>query len=144
MLRSRKHRQRALRLEPLESRRLLIGNDCVEDIGAEISTLQAATSLVSATDAGSTRDTAANIGSLDGSKQLTGSLSRTDTIDTIQFTIDRDAYFTVRLSNLNRDADLYFFDVAGEQLASSTLPGRREITDRAIHKTFESIRQAVC
>ena len=132
---------------------MLIGDDCSddifsEDIGADISTLpstlQAATSLVSATDAGSTRDTAANIGSLDGSKQLTASLSRTDTVDTIQFTIDRDAYFSVRLSNLNRDADMYFFDVAGEQLASSTLPGRREITDRAIHKTFESIRQAVC
>ncbi len=138
MLRSRKHRQRALRIEPLESRRLLIGNDFSQDIFSEgifsegmraniwtfLSALQAATSLVSATDAGSTRDTAANIGSLNGTKQLAGSLSRTDSIDVIQFSIVRDADFSVRLSNLNRDADLYFFDDAGEQLASSTLPGR--------------------
>ena len=133
MLRSRKHRQRALRIESLESRRLLSGNNSSEDIFSEgmradiwtfPSPLQVATSLVSATDAGSTRDTAADIGSLNGTKQLAGSLSRTDSIDVIQFTIDRDADFSVRLSNLNRDADLYFFDAAGKQIASSILPGR--------------------
>jgi len=125
---SLRQRQRPLRIEPLESRRLLTGSDCGIEPLAEFAAvslpLQSVTSVVSATDAGSTRDTAANLGSLDGTVQLSGSLSRTDLIDAIQFSVSANADFSVRLSNLNRNADLYLFDVDGKQIASSALMGR--------------------
>jgi len=125
---SLRQRQRPLRIEPLESRRLLTGNDCGNErlagFAAGSLPLQSVTSVFTATDAGSTRDTATNLGSLDGTKQLSGSLSRTDLIDAIQFSVNANADFSVRLSNLNRNADLYLFDADGKQIASSALTGR--------------------
>ncbi|TWU58616.1 Thermophilic serine proteinase precursor [Rubripirellula tenax] len=116
--------RRPLRAEPLEARRLLaagITNDC-ESPFAEVSILS--DGLVSQTDAGSSRSTAADIGAIDGAVQLSGSLNWFDRVDTIGFTVQRDAQVHIELSNLNRDADIALTDAGGRLLAYSTRAGR--------------------
>ncbi|KAA1261683.1 Thermophilic serine proteinase precursor [Rubripirellula obstinata] len=112
--------RRTPRLESLEGRRLLAGNvgECSStsmDEAAEFSTLG-----VSAADAGSTRATSANVGSVDGTIRLAGSLGFFDRVDTIAFTVDRDAEVQLQLSGLNRDANLYLSDSSGNVLGRST------------------------
>lgn len=117
--------RRLLRLESLEGRRLLAGN-VLDLTQTPIAAAEAgATDMVAATDAGSTRATAANIGSVDGAVRLAGSLSFIDRADTIAFTVDRGAEVQVQLSGLNRDANLYLSDSEGNLVGYSTRFGAR-------------------
>ena len=77
-------------------------------------------------DAGSTRDTAARIGQVDGTRSLSGTLGWFDQSDVIEFSVPRGGDATVRLSGLQRDADLYLTDASGELLGRSTRWGRAE------------------
>lgn len=123
---------RSLSSQRLESRRLLAGDSCgfmppdsVETTSGFEASLSAA-SNVSASDAGSTRATAAQIGNVDGTRQLAGTLGWFDASDTIAFSVERDADVQVVLSELRRDADLYLTNSQGEVLDASTRYGRNE------------------
>jgi len=87
-----------------------------------------ARNAVSATDAGATPGTAADIGSINGTRQLRGTLGWNDYIDAIRFTVDRDADVRVDLTGLNRNANLFLVDVSGNLLDRSMLPGRSDDT----------------
>ncbi|MEM9588542.1 MAG: S8 family serine peptidase [Planctomycetota bacterium] len=110
-------------IESLEGRRLLAGDlsgcdDPTIVVGAAVP------GQVSAMDAGSTPATAADIGSIDGTRRLAGTLGWYDSADTIRFSVERDATVRLELSGLRRDADLYLSDSQGNLIASSTEGGR--------------------
>lgn len=132
---NRKIDTRKLRLETLESRRLLAGDACCDSpplvaVGqkTESETIFEAASIrparVSASDAGSTRSTAADIGQIDGTLQLAGSLGWFDSSDVIKFSTARSGQVELDLTGLDADADLYLIDRDGNLLARSIRPGR--------------------
>ncbi len=124
--------QRRLRIENLEARQLLAGDLCelpntADSIGIGVFGSQDQIStLVHATDAGGTRETAARLGNLDGTRRLNGTLSWFDRVDAFQFSLERAANVEIVLSGLNQDADLALFDSAGKQIAVSANYGRSD------------------
>ena len=135
MSNSRLSNVRRLSCEPLETRRLLAGDGC--GLGEELDAvlpagagLMSGDSVVSASnmtasDAGSTRGTATDIGNVDGTRRFSGRLGRFDRADVIRFSVQRDADLRIDLSGLNRNANLYLTDSSGTILDSSTRGGRR-------------------
>lgn len=131
------HATRRLTMESLESRNLLsadgfdfqalLAATSVNEQQTPIATSQAR-NIVSASDAGATPGTAADIGSVDGTRQFRGTLGWNDYVDAIRFTADRDADVRVDLTGLNRNADLFLADSSGNLLDRSTLPGRSDDT----------------
>ena len=127
---SRSGRRKKLRLESLESRQLMAGDihafshDTITDRSEIIEPFFAQEQTFSQADAGSSRNTAARIGAVDGTRNLSGSLGWFDRSDVIEFSIARDADASVQLSGLRRDADLYLTDASGRIVAQSTRSGR--------------------
>ncbi|MEL6107989.1 MAG: S8 family serine peptidase [Planctomycetota bacterium] len=126
---------RFLRLESLENRNLLMGDVCETlpengDSGSSSAipteVAEAARSAmetsgeISAADAGSTRDTAADLGTVDGNITRSGTLSWRDRVDVIRFDVAERSDVDVRLDRLTRDADIYVLDGQGNLLGSST------------------------
>lgn len=122
---------RALRLESLENRNLLMGDVCEtlpETGGSELpsevaeatrSAIESAGEITAA-DAGGTLDTAADLGTVDGSLSRNGTLSWRDRVDVIRFDVAQRSDVGVRLDRLTRDADIYVLDNQGNLLGSST------------------------
>ncbi|MCM2372028.1 S8 family peptidase [Aporhodopirellula aestuarii] len=132
-----RRQNRSLRIETLEGRRLLAadGWDCqsaasesnsdnMETSQAEVS-IAASTNLLSAKDAGSTRDTARNIGAIDGERSFLGRLGWHDQSDVVQFSLQRSGDVQITLSQLNRNANLFLIDSTGNLIGRSTNPGRQ-------------------
>lgn len=138
--RATSHR-RPLRLEFLENRNLLMGDGCTTLPDQELSGLtdnasegdslpsevaEAARSIsessgeVVAADAGSTRATAADLGTVDGNVTRGGTLSWRDRVDVIRFDVTAQSEVDIQLDQLTQDADLYVFDGDGDLLGSST------------------------
>ena len=124
---------RRLTAEPLEARRLLAaeGVACERMPSPDVSdawigsvAVSTAESDVRAADAGSTRATAADIGNVDGTTRLSGTLGWFDRVDTIKFSVQRDAELQVMLYGMSRNVDLYLTDEVGNLIAGSTRFGR--------------------
>ncbi|MCA9139249.1 MAG: S8 family serine peptidase, partial [Planctomycetales bacterium] len=112
---------RKLRLERLESRRLLAG-DAFNDDGLQ--SLQSIDGTFQAADAaGGSLATAAPLGQVHGTIQRGGTLSRVDRIDIASFEVNERSAVRVALDQMNRDADLYVLNRQGKQIASSTRSG---------------------
>ena len=139
----KRQRSRVLAFESLEGRRLLTaaGCDCEQLVATadgaadirspDVLAVAASRSIVSAGDAGSTRETAARIGSINGTRQLAGSLGWFDRSDVIQFRVDQQADVLIELSGLNRNANLLLADDAGNLIDRSVLGGRNVDAIRA-------------
>ena len=134
---------RRLLSEHLEGRQMLAGDVCelfattspasndspsVPVAAQEFAVRQAgetvAAASFAATDAGSTAATAADLGVIDGSRQLSGSLGWFDQVDTLRFTMPGGGRFSAELSGLRRDADLFLSDASGRLISSSIRGGR--------------------
>lgn len=121
---------RRLRIESLETRQLLAGDLCeLPNLAATASSFSVeseyqAASVVQANDAGGSRDSAARLGNLDGTRRLNGSLNWFDRVDAFHFTLESAASVELVLSGLNQDADLALFDAAGRPIAVSANYGR--------------------
>lgn len=143
--------QRRLRIENLEARQLLAGDMCelpniADSTGiGDLNARDQISTLVHATDAGGTRETAARLGYLDGTRRLNGTLSWFDRADAFQFSIERSANVEFVLSGLNQDADLALFDSAGKQIAVSANYGRSDeslTTNLAAGEYYVSVNSA--
>ncbi|MEO1524536.1 MAG: S8 family serine peptidase [Planctomycetota bacterium] len=122
---------RSLRLETLENRNLLMGDGCETlpdpggvDLPSEVadaarSAIESSGEIITA-DAGSTRETAADLGTVSGDIARNGTLSWRDRVDVIRFDVESRSDVAVRLDRLNRDADIYVLDGDGNLLGSST------------------------
>ncbi|EMI44639.1 S8 family peptidase [Rhodopirellula sp. SWK7] len=138
-------RNRALGLETLENRRLLAADGLtgettsVPSIASQFDATFAEVSSATPTDfsvtsdAGSTRDTATNIGTVDGSRSFLGRLGWHDQSDVVQFSLERAAEIEVELSQLTRNANLYLTDFAGSLIDYSIETG---LTADAIKTTL--------
>ena len=129
----RLNRHNKLRIETLETRQMMAGDACTLDTPKEIimppiEAFFAEETTFSQADAGSTRQTAARIGSIDGTRQLSGTLGWFDSSDVIGFSAARSGTVSVELSGLRRDADIYLTDATGTVLAQSIRPGRADDT----------------
>jgi subtilisin family serine protease len=121
-----------LTIEALEARKLLSadGFDSLS-LASPIAASEHATpifasqarNIVTTSDAGSTPGTAADVGSIDGTRRFPGTLGWNDYVDAIRFTADRNADVRIDLTELNRNANLFLVDSAGKLLGRSTLPG---------------------
>jgi len=132
----KRQRSRVLSIESLEGRRLFAAGACdcerivatadgsVDLRSPDVLALASSGPIVSAGDAGSTRESAARIGSINGTRQLGGSLGWFDRSDVIHFTVDRKADVRIELSGLNRNANLLLADDAGNLIDRSVLGGR--------------------
>ncbi|MEM1226024.1 MAG: S8 family serine peptidase [Planctomycetota bacterium] len=78
---------------------------------------------VSATDAGSTRASSLNLGTIDGAVAAQGQVSYFDQLDVYAFDIESDGEVAVELSGLFRNADLIFADESGRVLDVSRQSG---------------------
>ncbi|MEM6979483.1 MAG: S8 family serine peptidase, partial [Planctomycetota bacterium] len=131
----RPKQRRVMRLESLQSRQLLAADlgglasldldDGVLATASITGTSAFADPTVSASDAGSTRSTARDLGSVEDSVGLSGSLSYRDTLDVFRFELDRDGDVDLALSRMRRDADVFIADADGNILQRSSNPGRR-------------------
>ncbi len=126
-------KNRPLLVESLESRRLfacdLAMNNVLEpQVAAQSIEVANFKTNVSSSDAGSTRETAADIGAIDGTRRLSGTLGLFDRVDMVQFNVARNAQATLRLSGLNQDADIYLVNASGHILGQSTRHGRSDET----------------
>ena len=121
--------RKRLHFQTLEKRDLLAGDLCDDMIvDSQDSDTTAATFTTAgsfqAADAGSTRGSAFDLGSIDGSRRIPGRLGGSDRIDMIRFNVPGDADVRLSLSQLNRNADLYLIDDRGSILARSNQRGR--------------------
>lgn len=151
--RTNRPRYRSLRIESIERRQLMAADiggdfdDVPQIVGAaapeslapasfiaassiaesSVAESSVAASSVSAraSDAGSTLDTALNIGSVDGGIRIGGQVSRRDTLDVFQFDVARDATVDLNLRRLVRNADLVVVDASGTLIDSSLNRGSR-------------------
>ena len=115
--------KRKLTAELLESRRLLAA-DCLQIEDSKLADARPlAVPAAIALDAGPSRATATDIGSISGTTRLNGSLSWTDQIDTVAFSVARKANVNVLLTGLSRNADLYLSDAQGRVIGQSTRAG---------------------
>ncbi len=118
-----------LSIERLEARSLLSADFCphlaVSAEPATTSPLSTSESIraIGAADAGSSFTTAADLGSIDGRKSVSGTLGWRDYVDMFRFTLEQDAQLTLDLSGRRQTANLYLFDSAGGWLASSAAAG---------------------
>lgn len=83
-----------------------------------------AVSVAVTADALPDRDPAARAESFAGLRRFSGSLSRFDPVDTVQFSVDRTADIHLGLSGLKRDANLYLIDGSGKLIGRSQNAGR--------------------
>ena len=83
----------------------------------------ARTTDVGTLDAGDSADTALNLGTLDGTRAVSGYVGGNDPRDYYQFELTGEADIDVSLTGLGQDIDLYLFDAAGRQLGRSIRPG---------------------
>lgn len=85
--------------------------------------------------AGSTFDTAADVGNIAGVNNFEGTVGYgPDHLDMIQFAVDTASNLQVDLSSLTADLDLYLFDADGQRLATSGLSSN---TDERIEASIE-------
>lgn len=132
--------RRKLRLESLETRRLLAGDACnAAELPSEDNTSnsvvamaampesvqQLAGNFQAADAAGGSFATAAKLGQVHGTIQRRGTLSRVDRIDMASFEVTERSAVRVALDHMNDDADLYVLNRAGKLIASSTRSGTR-------------------
>ncbi len=116
---------RRLVLQSLESRNLLAG-DCGFQEPEPVSTPFFAESTISAestvfaSDAGSTRSTAYDLG-LVSDTSLSGTLGRTDQLDVIKFTVAQPLSITASLSGIGGNLDLGLFDSGGTAIKTSAV-----------------------
>ena len=139
---ARKNRDRKLNthlLEQLESRILLAADGCcprtIEPMidSPELAPAAVASndlSIASATiastgDAGSTRATARNIGTLSGSQTLRGRVGGSDVRDVLRFSVSTRSTLEIDLRGLAADIDLYLLDARGRRLDYSNNSGAR-------------------
>lgn len=126
-------RHRLLRIQTLEERDLLAGDVLssieatvnelappTDQVAPDVSISSSSANLFQTADAGSTRGTAADLGSLDGDLRLSGRLGWFDRLDVLRFDLARQADFDVGLSDLTRNADLFLLDENGRLIGSST------------------------
>ncbi len=126
-------KNRPLIVESLDSRRLFacdlaIASNFIAPSNSVQSQAAQAVEVANFTssDAGATRETAANIGAVDGTRQLAGTLGWFDRVDMVKFSLDRDAQTTIQLAGLNQNADILIFNARGEILGHSTRVGRSD------------------
>lgn len=126
---------RKLRVESLETRRLLAAESCVAshdwdqiDTASSVvsqSVQDGAESYRAADAAGSSFSTAANLGVVEGTIRVGGRLSRFDRVDMVRFDVTAGSNVSIQLDQLSSDADLYVMNDDGKLIASSTRSGRR-------------------
>ncbi|MCC9602199.1 S8 family serine peptidase [Stieleria sp. JC731] len=119
--RHRSSQKRPLRIESLEGRQLLASDTAAFAITPVLGTTAISESgdYSTADAAGSTRATAANLGTIDGQVTRLGSLGRYDRLDIVRFDVSENSKVSFTLDELNRDADLYLINRSGKMLASS-------------------------
>jgi subtilisin family serine protease len=123
MPKNRNKSTRTLSLESLEGRRLLIADlDITSNVTASVHEVKQA-SQISGFNAGTTTSTAVNVGVINGTRVMNGSLGAFDLADAVRFSVASDANVQLELSRLNRDADLFLTDKHGRVLARSTQGG---------------------
>lgn len=126
--RSRRFCTRPLRIESMEGRRLLSA-----ELGWELDQGVVEAAFVSASsqhagstqDAGSTRATALDLGSIDGAARIGGQVSWRDTLDVFRFDVARSADVDVSLDRLGRNADLFLVNSSGQLIEASQSSGNR-------------------
>ncbi len=122
--------KRALRLEQLESRRLLAAN--MEAFSNAVTTKDAMSTddlavraaTVGQSNASATQGASADLGAIDGVSTSQGALNAWNQEDIYRFRIERDASVTLQLDRLWRDADLALFDASGQLVDHSANWGR--------------------
>ena len=117
---------RKLRLESLESRRLLAGDACNlssqaidESVRVETVSQGVLATSYAADAAGATLKTAADLGHVEGVVRRNGRLSRFDTVDIVRFEVANNSAVRFGLDQLNRDADLYLLNRKGSVISSN-------------------------
>lgn len=123
---------RAIRLESLESRKMLAVDACNfaasiddhanfdlnrDDAGIVAANYQTADA------AGSTFNTAANLGRINGTIRRNGSLNWLDRVDVVRFEVGQSSDVRILIDRMSGDADLFVLDGNGKQIASSTRAG---------------------
>lgn len=118
---------RRLRVERMEERQFLaadIGScDSTSEFAVATISDESLSAAVSATDAGSTRASSLNLGTIDGAVAAQGQVSYFDQLDVYAFDIESDGEVAVELSGLFRNADLIFADESGRVLDVSRQSG---------------------
>ncbi len=118
--------------ETLDVRLLLAGDTCRDDdaIATDHSALSAlfadalgATSVVHAAEAGSTRDTAFDLGELGAARSLPGLVGGFDPSDLLHFSLTTESNVNLQLGGLQSDIDLYLYNSKGQLLAASNRGG---------------------
>ncbi|EMI56966.1 S8 family serine peptidase [Rhodopirellula sallentina] len=130
-------------MEALEPRRLLaaiaVGNEPAGDV-VEVSTsatgeFSTNVNFAPTSDAGSTLDTAADIGAMDGVRSFRGRLGWYDQSDVVRFSLDRPGDVEVELSDLTRNANVYLTDASGSLIDYSIETG---LADDTVAVTLEA------
>ncbi len=150
--RSRLHSRRRktlLTVETLESRRLLAGNPMGSPQPAEVyvENLNDSTSAVFANSVTANLATDSNLGSISGNQVVNGTLGKSDYLDLVKFTIQRNAQVQLKLSQLKSNADLFLIDSSNNLIAHSMQSGRRierigESLDAGTYSVFVLARTA--
>jgi len=76
-------------------------------------------------DAGNSRDTALDLGPVNGTRAVSGYVGGADPRDFYRFELTGDVEVDVSLTGLAQDIDLYLFDAAAHQVGQSIRPGRQ-------------------
>jgi subtilisin family serine protease len=118
--------------EALDPRLLLAGDSCRDDdsVAAEQNAFSAlfgealaATNVVHAAEAGSTMNTAFDLGTLGPVRSLPGLVGGFDPSDLLHFSLTTESSVNLQLSDLQADIDLYLYNRSGQLLAVSNLGG---------------------
>ncbi|MFG0286767.1 MAG: S8 family peptidase [Rhodopirellula sp. JB044] len=123
-------------MESLEPRRLLAADAVWPDPAVDVVEVSTSTAgdfstnvnFASTSDAGSTLDTAADIGAMDGTRSFRGRLGWHDQSDVIRFSLDRPGDVEVELSDLTRNANVYLTDASGSLIDYSIETGLTDDT----------------
>ncbi|MEB3325017.1 MAG: pre-peptidase C-terminal domain-containing protein [Cyanobacteriota bacterium] len=97
-------------------------------------TSQAVAPLASLDNAGNTRSTARNIGTLSGNQTFSDWVGSTDTNDYYRFDLSQASSFSLSLSGLSAEADVQLLGASGSVLASSAYGGTTsEVISRSLN-----------
>ena len=119
-------KRRRLEIQTLQSREMMAADCCSEvtEPTAEIVSAASSSAQVASADAGSTLGTALDLGTINRSTTVQGSVNFADRLDIYRFEVSGDGVVDVDLTGLSRNVDLVFADESGSLIDSSRNSGR--------------------